>query len=83
VIFSRDGGLTWIAPAEGYGFLVDQAYGYGKAMELPEGSLYVTYISTGGHKAEDARTNAIWAIRFRIRKDGSGIELLPTPGREK
>jgi photosystem II stability/assembly factor-like uncharacterized protein len=82
VIFSRDGGLTWIAPAEGYGFLVDRSYGYGKAIQLPDGSLYVTYISTGGHQTEDARTNAIWSIRLRIKTDYSGIELLPAPGRE-
>ncbi len=82
VIFSRDGGLTWIAPAEGYGFLVDRSYGYGKAIELPDGSLYVTYLSTGGHKTEDARMNAVWSIRFRIKTDSSGIELLPAPGRE-
>ena len=31
VIFSTDGGRTWIAPAKDHGFLVDQAYGYGKA----------------------------------------------------
>ena len=30
IIFSADGGHTWIAPAKDHGFLVDQAYGYGK-----------------------------------------------------
>lgn len=83
VIFSRDSGLTWIAPASSHGFLVDRTYGYGKAIELPDGSVYATYLSTGGHRTEDARTNAIWAIRFRIKKDYSGIELLPAPRREK
>jgi len=33
------GGETWIAPAKGHGFLVDSSYGYGKAMELPDGCI--------------------------------------------
>ncbi len=81
VIFSSDGGETWIAPAKDHGFLVDNAYGYGKAMELPDGSLFVAYIATGGHRTEDARNNAIRAIRLRIRDDHSGIDLLPAPNR--
>ena len=56
VIFSTDGGETWIAPAKDHGFLVDNSYGYGKPMELPDGSLFIAYIATGGHRAEDART---------------------------
>lgn len=82
VIFSKDGGETWIAPARDHGFLVDNAYGYGKAMELPDGSLFITYLSTGGHRTEDARGNAIHCIRLRIRPDHSGIDLLPAPNRK-
>ena len=82
VIFSPDGGHTWIAPAKDHGFLVDQAYGYGKAMELPDGSLFITYLATGGHRTEDAQSNAIRCIRLRVRSDFSGIELLPAPNRE-
>lgn len=81
VIFSSDGGRTWIAPARDHGFLVDQAYGYGKAMELPDGSFFTTYLATGGHRTGDARNNAIHCIRFRIRPDRSGIDLLPAPNR--
>lgn len=81
VIFSTDGGHTWIAPAVDHGFLVDQAYGYGKAMELPDGSLFITYLATGGHRAEDARSNAIRCIGLRVRPDHSGIDLLPAPNR--
>jgi photosystem II stability/assembly factor-like uncharacterized protein len=81
VIFSTDGGRTWIAPAKDHGFLVDQAYGYGKAMELPDGSLFITYLATGGHRTEDARNNAIRCIRLRVRADPSGIDLLPAPNR--
>jgi hypothetical protein len=83
VIFSTDGGETWIAPAADHGFLVDNAYGYGKAMQLPDGSLFAAYIATGGHGAADAANNAIRAIRFRIRDDHSGIDLLPAPNRAK
>jgi hypothetical protein len=81
VIFSRDGGSTWMAPAADHGFLVDQSYGYGKAMELDDGSLFICYIATGGHAAADAAGNAIRCIRLRIRGDYSGIDLLPAPNR--
>ncbi len=79
-ILSRDGGATWIAPAPDHGFLVDASYGYGKAMELPDGALFITYLSTGGHRAADARTNAVWCIRLRARPDGAGIDLEPARG---
>jgi len=81
VIFSRDGGHTWVAPAKDHGFLVDQSYGYGKAMELPDGTLFVTYLATGGHQTSDAQANAIRCIRLRVRHDYSGIDLLPAPNR--
>jgi hypothetical protein len=82
VIFSTDSGQTWIAPARDHGFLVDNAYGYGKAMELEDGSLFIVYIATGGHSAQDARNNSIRAIRLRVRSDHSGIDLLPAPNRK-
>ena len=81
MIFSRDGGRSWIAPAKDHGFLVDSAYGYGKAMELPDGSLFVTYLATGGHRTGDAQSNSIRCIRLRLRADHSGIELLQAPNR--
>jgi hypothetical protein len=81
VIFSTDGGHTWIAPAADYGFLVDNCYGYGKAVELPDGTLLVTDQGTGGHGAEDAKTMSIRCLRLRIRADHSGIDLLPAPNR--
>lgn len=81
VIFSTDGGATWIAPAKNHGFLVDHSYGYGKAMELPDGSLFIAYLATGGHRTTDAQQNAVRCIRLRVRSDHSGIELLPAPNR--
>lgn len=81
VIFSTDGGATWMAPAPKHGFLVDNSYGYGKAMELPDGSLFITHLATGGHRTTDAQQNAIRCIRLRVRADHSGIELLPAPNR--
>lgn len=81
LIFSTNGGLTWTAPAKDHGFLVDQAYGYGKAAELPDGSLFITYLATGGHRTEDARNNSIRCIRLRVRPDHTGIDLLPAPNR--
>jgi hypothetical protein len=81
VIFSTDGGHTWIAPAKDYGFLVSRCYGYGKAMELPDGSLFITEQDTGGHKTKDAQNMSIRCLRLRIRADHSGIDLLPAPNR--
>jgi hypothetical protein len=80
VILSRDGGETWIAPGENYGFLIDESYGYARGIELPDGSVYLAYIKTGGHTTEDAQTNAVLAIRFRVREDLSGIDVLPATG---
>lgn len=80
-IFSTDGGLTWVAPAKDHGFLVDTAYGYARAMELADGSLYITYQDTGGHTSKDASHMALRALRLRVRADRSGIDLLPAPNR--
>jgi photosystem II stability/assembly factor-like uncharacterized protein len=77
LIFSTDGGHTWVAPAPDYGFLVDRCYGYGKACELPDGSLLVADQDTGGHTTADARRMSLRLLRVRIRGDHSGIDLLP------
>ena len=80
-MFSPDGGLTWVCPNESDGFPVDPSvYGYGQAVELDDGSVWAVYIHTGGHRTEDARTEAIWGIRLRVRPDHNGIDLLPAPG---
>ena len=79
VIFSTDGGHTWIAPAKDYGFLVARGYGYGKAMILPDGSLFITDQGAGGHTTKDAQNMSIRCLRLRIRDDHSGIDLLPAP----
>lgn len=83
LIFSSDGGQTWIAPAKDYGFLVDRCYGYGKAFELPDGSLLVACQDTGGHVAADAKQMSLRLLRLRIRADHSGIDLLPVSPRKK
>lgn len=81
LIFSTDGGQTWIAPAKDHGFLVDECYGYGKAIELPDGSLLVTDQGSGGHSTDDAKNMSLRWLRVRIRADHSGIDLLPAPKR--
>ena len=82
--FSRDGGQTWLVPQLDRGFAVDPSvYGYGKGIELADGSVYVVYIDTGGHASDDARSNGIWAIRMRVSDDYQGIELLPAAGAER
>jgi len=81
LIFSTDGGHTWIAPTPDHGFLVDNAYGYGKAMVLPDDSLFVTDLSTNGASTADASNESLRCLRVRIRSDKSGIDLLPAPNR--
>jgi hypothetical protein len=83
VMFSTNGGETWICPNEKFGFPLDPSvYGYGQAVELEDGSIWAAYIHTGGHKTNDARTEALWSIRFKVRDSRDGIELLPAPGAE-
>lgn len=81
LIFSTDGGHTWLAPAKDHGFLVDNCYGYGKAMELPDGSLLIADQGTGGHTTPDAKNMSLRCLGVRIRRDHSGIDLLPAPNR--
>jgi photosystem II stability/assembly factor-like uncharacterized protein len=81
LIFSADGGHTWIAPAKDHGFLVDNCYGYGKAMELADGSLLVVDQGTGGHSTQDAKNMSLRCLRVRIRPNHSGMDLLPAPNR--
>ena len=76
-IFSTDGGHTWVAADKNRGFLVDHTYGYSRSCLMPDGSAYLAYIGTGGHKRNDAANNMIWSIRLRVRDDHSGIDLFP------
>jgi photosystem II stability/assembly factor-like uncharacterized protein len=83
-MFSTDGGLTWNCPAARWGFAIDPSvYGYGQAVELADGSVWVVYIHTGGHSSQDARTEALWSIRLRVRPGHDGIDLLPAPGSKR
>ncbi len=82
VIFSRDGGHTWIAPNAKYGFLIDHSYGYGKATQLRDGTLFLTYLNTPGIDPVQATSNSIWCIRMAVRSHYSGIDLLPAPNRK-
>jgi len=80
-MFSTDGGETWICPNQKWGFPVDPSvYGYGQAVELADGTVWVAYIHSGGHSTKDAETEAIWSIRLRVRPSHDGIDLLPAPG---
>jgi hypothetical protein len=47
---------------------------------LNDGSVWAVDIPTGGHSTRDARTEALWSIRLRVRPGGAGIELWPAPG---
>ncbi len=77
VMLSPDNGQTWHGPKEHIGYAVDPSvYGYSDPMLLPDGTIYLVYIHTGGHRPADARTEAIWALRIRIKKHANGIELI-------
>lgn len=81
VILSPDGGRTWHGPGDHYGYSVDSTvYGYSHPMLLPDGTVYITYIHTGGHSSHDARTEAIWGLELNVHDDAGGIEILPAPG---
>src|SRR5207253_8784218 len=67
LIFSTDGGHTWIAPAAAYGFLVDKCYGYGKAFELPDGSLLVAdRKSTRLNSSHVAISYAVFCLKKKV-----------------
>lgn len=84
VILSPDNGRTWHGPREGIGYSVDPSvYGYSHPMLLPDGTVYLVYIHTGGHKPADARTQALWALRIRIKDNADGIEILSVSGGEE
>ncbi len=79
-ILSPDGGNTWTAAGQDYGFSIDPSvYGYSRGIQRNDGSIYMVYIANGGHKADDVKRQKIFAIRFRVSDGCRGIELLPTP----
>ena len=90
VLLSPDCGATWHGPRiqkgllekpGGIGYAVDPTvYGYSHAMLLPDGTVYVVYLHTGGHSSHDARTEALWGLRVGVSPEADGIEILPAPG---
>jgi len=81
VALSPDGGATWHGPGERYGYSVDPSvYGYCHPMLLPDGTVYLVYLHTGGHVGADPRTEALWGLRLRVRDAADGIDILPAPG---
>lgn len=80
VVLSPDNGRTWHGPEEGVGYAVDPSvYGYSHPMLNPDGTIFLVYIHKGGHRPADARTQALWALRIRIKDNADGIEILPAP----
>ena len=81
VCLSKDNGQTWNGPGENFGYEVDaSAYGYSCPVVLDDGTVYVVYQHTGGHKTHHARTQALWGIRVKVLDSADGIEILPAPG---
>lgn len=80
-ILSPDGGKTWHAAGPDFGFSIDPSvYGYSRGVQLDDGSIYLVSMDNGGHKPQHMKTQKIFAIRFRVKGDCRGIELLPAPG---
>ncbi|MAE66749.1 MAG: hypothetical protein CMJ18_20975 [Phycisphaeraceae bacterium] len=85
VLLSPDGGRTWHGPGSDagvvYGYSVDPGvYGYCHPMLLPDGTVYLVYLHTGGHAPADARSEAIWGLRVSVHDDAGGIDILPAAG---
>ena len=81
VILSPDGGATWHGPGDHFGYRVDSSvYGYSHPMLLPDGTVYLVYLHTGGHIGADPRTEALWGLRVRVCAGADGIDILPAPG---
>ena len=77
VILSLDFGKSWHGPADHVGYAVDpDCYGYSHPMLLPDGTVFITYQHSIGYTAEEARTEAIWGMRLRVKDNAQGIELL-------
>ena len=85
VLLSPDGGHTWHGPGmdggRPHGYSVDPSvYGYCHPMVLPDGTIYVVYLHTGGHLLADARTEALWGLRVLVHDDAGWIDILPALG---
>jgi hypothetical protein len=81
VMLSKDLGKTWNGPKDKIGYSVDPSvYGYSAPLLLPDGTIYIAYIHSGGHTPADARTQAIWGLRVKVYDNADGIDILPAPG---
>ena len=85
VLLSPDGGYTWHGPGKEsekpHGYTVDPSvYGYSHPMLLPDGTVYLVYLHTGGHRPEDARTESLFGLRVSVHDSADGIDILPAPG---
>ncbi len=81
VILSPDGGRTWHGPAPGQGYEIDASvYGYSHPMLLDDGSIALIYQHTGGHRAHQARTQALWLVRLAVSPAADAVTILPAPG---
>jgi len=81
VILGPDGGGIWHGPGDHYGYSVDPSvYGCSHPMLLPDGTVCVVHLHTGGHVGAEPRTEALWGLRARVHGGADGIEVFPAPG---
>ncbi len=77
-LVSKDGGVSWTGEGPDYGFAVDPTvYGYSRGVALRDGSIYLVFQATGGHKADDAKAMTIYGMRLRVNRNGRGVSALP------
>ena len=77
-LISKNGGSTWTGEGPDYGFAIDPTvYGYSRGVQLADGSVYLVYQATGGHKADDAKAMTIYGMRLRVNRNGRGVSALP------
>ena len=83
VIYSRDGGKTWIKTTGNLGFQFDPIAYYPDTCVLDDGTIFAVGSHEGLGKNQYGPAGAeVTAMRFRIRSPeaGEGIELLPIGG---
>ena len=72
VFLGRSSGRDWTGPID----LDPHAYGYPGGILLDDGSIMVSYCSSG------RAPNRVHVVRFRVDEDRTGIKLLPIAGPE-
>lgn len=77
VIFSKDGGRTWVAPELTRGFRYGAGYGYARGIVHPDLSISGFFMLYSGISDYTRMQNTIYSQRFKINDAFDSIEFLP------